>query len=143
MARRIRIEQHGGPEVLRLEQYEVGEPGPDEARVRQTAIGLNFIDTYFRSGLYPAPSGLPFTPGNEAAGVVEAVAEVGATLGIAPDELVAAVQSPAVKVRLKEETDRSIERGVFGSPFFFIDGEPFWGADRLNQVERWLRTGGW
>jgi len=75
MARRIRIEQHGGPEVLKVEQYEVGEPGPGEARVRQTAIGLNFIDTYFRSGLYPPPSGLPFTPGNEAAGVVEAVGE--------------------------------------------------------------------
>ena len=76
-------------------------------------------------------------------GTPEAVAEVGETLGLARDELVAAVQSPAVKARLKEETDRSIERGVFGSPFFFIDGEPFWGADRLNQVERWLRTGGW
>jgi NADPH2:quinone reductase len=75
MARRIRIEQHGGPEVLKVEQYEVGEPGPGEARVRQTAIGLNFIDTYFRSGLYPPAGGLPFTPGNEAAGVVEAVGE--------------------------------------------------------------------
>jgi NADPH2:quinone reductase len=65
------IEQHGGPEVLKLVDVEVGEPGPGELRVRQTAIGLNYIDTYHRSGLYPLklPSGL----GSEAAGVVEAV----------------------------------------------------------------------
>ena len=65
----------GGPEVLELESYEPAPPGPGEALVRQTAIGLNFIDTYFRTGLYPAPTGLPFTPGNEAAGVVEAVGD--------------------------------------------------------------------
>jgi 2-hydroxychromene-2-carboxylate isomerase len=76
-------------------------------------------------------------------GPPEAVAEVGETLGLAREELLAAVQDPAIKARLKEETDRSLERGVFGSPFFFVDGEPFWGVDRLNQVERWMRTGGW
>src|SRR5438067_1270853 len=67
----IRIERHGGPEVLALQNVEVGDPGKDELRVRHTAIGLNFIDTYHRSGLYPLklPSGL----GSEAAGVVEAV----------------------------------------------------------------------
>lgn len=73
----------------------------------------------------------------------EQVAEVGATLGIEPEELKTAVQDPEVKARLKAETDRSLERGVFGSPFIFVDGEPFWGADRLDQVERWLATGGW
>jgi 2-hydroxychromene-2-carboxylate isomerase len=73
----------------------------------------------------------------------EQVAEVGESLGIAREELIAATQDPAVKAKLKEETDRSIERGVFGSPFIFVDGEPFWGADRLDQVERWLATGGW
>ena len=73
MARRIVVRQHGGPEVLELETFEPGEPGPGEVRLRQTAIGLNFIDTYFRTGLYSAPGGVPFTPGNEAAGVVEAV----------------------------------------------------------------------
>src|SRR3954464_8906998 len=71
MARRIRIEQHGGPEVLKVGQYEVGEPGPGEARVRQAAIGLNFIDVYFRTGLYPQP--LPGGLGKEGAGVVEAI----------------------------------------------------------------------
>lgn len=71
----IRIHETGGPEVLRLEEVTLGTPGPGEVRLRHTAIGLNFIDTYFRSGLYPAPGGLPFTPGNEAAGIVLQVGE--------------------------------------------------------------------
>jgi 2-hydroxychromene-2-carboxylate isomerase len=71
------------------------------------------------------------------------VSEVAGSFGIASDELDEAVQAPSIKAKLKEETDRSIERGVFGSPFVFVDGEPFWGADRLDHVERWLRTGGW
>ncbi|HET7753070.1 MAG TPA: quinone oxidoreductase [Anaeromyxobacteraceae bacterium] len=71
MARTIRIHEKGGPEVLRLEELAVGDPGPGEARVRQTAIGVNFLDTYHRSGLYPVP--LPTGIGSEAAGVVEAV----------------------------------------------------------------------
>ena len=67
----IRFHQLGGPEVLRVEDLPTAAPGPGEARVRHTAIGVNFIDTYHRSGLYkvPLPSGL----GSEAAGVVEAV----------------------------------------------------------------------
>jgi NADPH:quinone reductase len=75
MARRIRIAEHGGPEVLKLEEYDPGQPGPGEALIRQTAVGLNFIDTYFRTGLYPPAGGRPFTPGNEGAGVVEAVGD--------------------------------------------------------------------
>jgi NADPH2:quinone reductase len=69
----IRIHETGGPDVLRSEPVEIGEPGPGEVRLRHEAIGLNFIDTYFRKGLYdvPLPSGL----GNEAAGVVEAVGD--------------------------------------------------------------------
>jgi len=68
----IRVHQPGGPEALRWEDVTVGDPGPGEARVRHSAVGLNFVDVYYRSGLYKAPS-LPFTPGSEAAGVVEAV----------------------------------------------------------------------
>jgi NADPH2:quinone reductase len=70
----IRVHQTGGPEVLRWEDVPLGEPGPGEVRVRHTAVGLNFVDVYYRTGLYKAPS-LPFTPGSEAAGVVEAVGE--------------------------------------------------------------------
>ena len=69
----IRFDAVGGPEVLRLVDVEVGAPGPGEARVRHTAIGVNFIDTYHRTGLYPVP--LPSGLGVEAAGVVEAVGE--------------------------------------------------------------------
>jgi NADPH2:quinone reductase len=67
----IRIHEHGGPEVLRYERVHLPDPGRGEARVRHTAIGLNFIDTYHRTGLYPAE--LPAALGTEAAGVVEAV----------------------------------------------------------------------
>ena len=68
----IRVHEPGGPEVLRWEDVSVGEPGPGEARVRHTAVGLNFVDVYYRTGLYKPPA-YPFTPGSEAAGVVEAV----------------------------------------------------------------------
>jgi 2-hydroxychromene-2-carboxylate isomerase len=71
------------------------------------------------------------------------VAAIGESLGLPAAELIAATQDPAIKAKLKAETDRSIERGVFGSPFIFVDDEPFWGADRLDQVERWLASGGW
>lgn len=67
----IRIYEYGGPEVLRYEEVRLDEPGEGEARIRHTAIGLNFIDTYHRTGLYPVP--LPTGLGSEAAGVVEAV----------------------------------------------------------------------
>ncbi len=71
MTKAIRIHQNGGPEVLQWEEVEVGEPGEGQVRVRHTAVGLNYIDTYHRSGLYPVP--LPSGLGLEAAGVVEAV----------------------------------------------------------------------
>ena len=74
---------------------------------------------------------------------VQEVARVAEPLGIDPEELKAATQDPAIKEKLKQETEASIARGVFGSPFVFVDEEPFWGADRLDQVERWLGTGGW
>ncbi len=73
----------------------------------------------------------------------EQVAEVAAPLGIDGNALRDAVQRPEIKAKLKAETERSLERGVFGSPFVFVDDEPFWGHDRLDQVERWLATGGW
>jgi NADPH2:quinone reductase len=71
MAKAVRFHKTGAPDVLVYEDVSVGDPGPDEARVKNTAIGVNFIDTYHRSGLYPLP--LPSGVGSEAAGVVEAV----------------------------------------------------------------------
>ncbi len=69
----IRIHEYGGPEVLQYEEIELGDPGPGEARIRHSAIGLNFIDTYHRTGLYPMA--LPTGLGSEAAGIVEALGE--------------------------------------------------------------------
>ena len=84
---------------------------------------------YFGEGRDISPSGV----------VVEIAREAGAD----GDALAAALADPAVKARLKAETEAAMARGVFGSPFVFVDGEPFWGADRLDQVDRWLATGGW
>src|SRR5512133_449876 len=71
MPHAIRIYETGGPEKMRWEEVEVGAPGPGQVRVRNTAIGLNYIDTYHRGGLYPVP--MPAILGSEGAGVVEAV----------------------------------------------------------------------
>lgn len=73
MTKAIRFHKTGGPEVLQLDDIAVPEPGPGQARIRHTAIGVNFIDTYQRTGLYPMP--LPSVAGNEGAGVVEAVGQ--------------------------------------------------------------------
>ncbi len=67
--------------------------------------------------------------------------DVAAEMGIAGPALAEALSDPAVKERPRVETQRAIERGVFGSPYFIVDGEPFWGNDRLDQIERWLADG--
>ncbi|MGB8600447.1 MAG: alcohol dehydrogenase catalytic domain-containing protein, partial [Burkholderiales bacterium] len=71
MPNAIRIHQTGEPEVLKWESVEVGNPAADEVRIKHTAVGLNYIDVYHRTGLYPMP--VPFSPGLEAAGVIEAI----------------------------------------------------------------------
>lgn len=73
MVAAVRVHKVGGPEVLTYEDIAIGAPGPGQVRVKQHACGVNFIDTYFRMGLYPSPVGLPFVAGNEAAGEVVAV----------------------------------------------------------------------
>jgi NADPH2:quinone reductase len=73
MTKGIRIHETGGPDVMKWEDIEVGDPGPGQVRIKQTAVGLNYIDVYFRTGLYPAE--LPAIIGMEAAGVIEAVGE--------------------------------------------------------------------
>jgi 2-hydroxychromene-2-carboxylate isomerase len=62
-------------------------------------------------------------------------------LGIDKKAMLAAIQDPAIKEKLKAVVEESVARGVFGAPFFFVDGEPFWGNDRLPQIERWLERG--
>jgi 2-hydroxychromene-2-carboxylate isomerase len=73
----------------------------------------------------------------------EVVAGVGAGLGIAPEALLAAVQDPVWKARLRDETDGAVARGVFGAPFFVVEDEGFWGVDRLPMLELWCTSGGW
>ena len=72
--------------------------------------------------------------------VVDDIAE---SLGHDRAKFAEAVGTPEIKERLRQEVDGSIERGVFGSPFVFVDGEPFWGADRFWMIKRWLKSGGW
>ncbi len=74
MVAAVRVHKFGGPEVMTYEDAEAGSPGPGQIRIRQHACGVNYIDTYFRTGLYQPPS-LPFIPGNEAGGEVTAVGE--------------------------------------------------------------------
>ena len=90
MTKAIRFHKTGGPEVMQLEEVAVGEPAAGQARIRQTAIGVNFIDTYHRSGLYPMP--LPSGLGSEAAGVIEAVGP--GVAGLKPGDRVAYTGNP-------------------------------------------------
>jgi 2-hydroxychromene-2-carboxylate isomerase len=76
-------------------------------------------------------------------GEPEVTADIAADLGVRREETLAALGDQAIKDRLRRETDDAIARGVFGSPFIVVDGEPFWGSDRLVQVEAWLESGGW
>jgi NADPH2:quinone reductase len=88
MVSAVRVHQLGGPEVLKYEDIDLPEPGPGQVRYKTTAVGVNFIDTYIRTGLYPAPS-LPFTAGNESAGVITAVGK--GVKGLKKGDRVAAV----------------------------------------------------
>lgn len=88
MPKAIRIHQYGGPEALSYEDVEIGDPGPGQVRVRQTAVGVNYIDIYFRTGAYKAPA-LPFVLGNEGAGEVVAIGE--GVSGFRPGDRVAYV----------------------------------------------------
>ena len=72
----------------------------------------------------------------------DAAVDVAAEIGIDRTELTAALSEAEVKDRVRREVDEAVSRGVFGSPYIIVDGEPFWGADRLDQVDRWLATGG-
>ena len=73
----------------------------------------------------------------------DTVVEVAASLGLDPALVAAGMQDQTAKDRLRAETDQAVARGVFGSPFMLVDGEPFWGWDRLDMLDRWLATGGW
>jgi 2-hydroxychromene-2-carboxylate isomerase len=73
----------------------------------------------------------------------DVIVEIATSLGIDRNGLTSALNDPALKDRLRAEVDAAIARGVFGSPYIIVDDEPFWGADRLHHIDRWLATGGW
>ena len=73
----------------------------------------------------------------------ERMLAVCAGIGLNADQVRAGIGETAVKERTKAEVDRAIAKGVFGSPYIIVDGEPFWGSDRFDQVDKWLATGGW
>ena len=73
----------------------------------------------------------------------EVTVEIAGALGVDQSALAAALNDNAVKDRVKREVDAAMARGVFGSPYFVVDGEPFWGADRMDHLERWLAKGPW
>ena len=99
----------------------------DPAQAREAAKAL--YSAYFAEG---RDIGAPAT-----------VVEVAKSVGVDGAALAAALEDPAVKERAKKEVDAAIASGVFGSPFFVVDGEPFWGVDRMPMVEEWIRRGGW
>ncbi|MBO9516078.1 MAG: quinone oxidoreductase [Variovorax sp.] len=101
----VRIDRNGGPEELKLVEVEVGDPGPGEIRIRHKAVGLNFIDTYQRSGLYPFP--MPLQLGMEASGIVEAVGE-GVTHLKAGDRAAYASQPPGAYSELRVMPSRNV-----------------------------------
>lgn len=76
-------------------------------------------------------------------GPAAAVLDVAARVGVDRDALAKALEDPALKDRARREVESAVGSGVFGSPFFVVDGEPFWGCDRIPMLEQWVRTGGW
>ena len=112
MTQAVIIEKNGGPEELKLVDVQVGEPGPGEIRIRHKAIGLNFIDVYFREGRYPAA--LPFIPGQEAAGTVVAVGE--STSGVKPGDRVVWCGVPGIAFTSRARLPTVRSRVVRGSP---------------------------
>jgi 2-hydroxychromene-2-carboxylate isomerase len=98
----------------------------DPKRAREVAMAL--YKAYFVEGIDISDA--------------ENVVKVGAGAGLDAEAIRAGIGAPAVKERLKAVTDDAVRRNIFGSPFIVVDGEPFWGTDRLPQVERWLANGG-
>ena len=105
--------------------YWVGDRDPAQAR----ELAKRLYAAYFADGTdISAPA---------------TVIEIAKSAGVDGAALAAALEDPAVKDRAKREVDAAIAAGVFGSPFFVVDGEPFWGVDRMPMVEDWIKTGGW
>jgi 2-hydroxychromene-2-carboxylate isomerase len=105
--------------------YWLNDRDPQKAR----ALAMAVYDAYFAAGRDISSPQL--------------VVELAQSVGADGAELARALEDPALKERAKREVETAIAAGVFGSPYFVVDGEPFWGVDRMPMVEEWIRTGGW
>jgi len=105
--------------------YALTDEWPEEAK----RLALGFYEAIFGRGI--------------ALNSAESVLTVAAELGQDAEALGQAMMAPALKARFRQEVETAVARGVFGSPFFFVDGEAFWGHDRMAQVEDWAKSGGW
>jgi len=105
--------------------YWIEENNPDTAKPFASAI----YKAYFGDGL--------------AINDAEVVADVAVGVGIGRLNLLEGIEHPDIKQRLRDEVDAALAKGVFGSPYVIVDGEPFWGADRFWMIRRWLKSGGW
>jgi len=101
----------------------------DRDPVKARAFAKTLYDEYFVA--------------NRDIGMPEVVIEIAGATGVDKAALQVALADPAVKERAKSEVDAAMAKGVFGSPFFIVDGEPFWGCDRIPMLEEWVRRGGW
>jgi 2-hydroxychromene-2-carboxylate isomerase len=100
---------------------------------RDAGLAKRFAKAVFRQA---------YTDGLDVTGV-DFVCDLAQGMGVDREALKAGMTSPEGKERLRKEVEEAVKRRVFGSPYIIVDGEPFWGADRLSQVEEWLVTGGW
>ncbi len=103
---------------------------------------LNESDPKVARALIEALYDSAFGAGQSIAEATE-VAAVAKNLGHDPEEVLAALQEPRIKDLLRREVEAAIAKGVFGSPYIIVDGEPFWGSDRLDDIALWLKSGGW
>lgn len=101
----------------------------DQDPAKAKAFGWDCFTTFFGDGIDISDR--------------EKVGEIASRQGVSADDAVAATNDDVYKARVKDETEAAVSKGVFGSPFIIVDGEGFWGADRLWMVKRWLRAGGW
>jgi 2-hydroxychromene-2-carboxylate isomerase len=103
---------------------------------------LNESDPEAARALIAALYDTAFGAGQSIASPTE-VAAVAGNLGLDPEEVLAALQEPRIKDLLRREVEGAVAKGVFGSPYIIVDGEPFWGSDRLDDIALWLELGGW
>ncbi len=94
-----------------------------------------------QTGAFVRAAGRAYFSESRAINDIGVIHDIANALGLPADDVCAGIQDPAIKEALKAANTEALARGVFGTPFMFVDGEPFWGQDRMTQIERWLQSG--